>query len=209
MVPHSSATTVTVGQHQLLLYWQGTGKVAAAMAATELALYSEVDMLACVGTAGALTDGPGRTYLVWKALQHDFGVRKDGKTTLYLPGTLPVGHSSKKVEFTMPGELLEKMEPLIGATESDAIVLPGVVATGDTFIQEESTASALRGLGASIVDMETAAVAQVATAYGLPWFACKATTDAAGPDGEDHFLKNLEGAALRAADLLKRAVQLF
>ena len=54
-------------------------------------------------------------------------------------------------------------------------------------------------LDAALVDMETAAVAQVAERFGLPWAAIKATTDEANGESAGDFSANLARAARRAA----------
>jgi nucleoside phosphorylase len=54
-------------------------------------------------------------------------------------------------------------------------------------------------LGADLVDMETAALAQAAERLGLPWIGIKATTDDANGDSAGDFTLNLAKAASRAA----------
>ena len=58
----------------------------------------------------------------------------------------------------------------------------------------------LAQLGATLVDMETAAVAQAAERLGLPWMAIKATTDDANGESAGDFSANLTRAAKRAAE---------
>jgi adenosylhomocysteine nucleosidase len=55
-------------------------------------------------------------------------------------------------------------------------------------------------LKADLVDMETAAVAQIATLLDIPWAGIKAVTDGANSDSSGDFHANLERAAKRAAN---------
>lgn len=68
----------------------------------------------------------------------------------------------------------------------------GVVATIDHIAQSAAEKRSLRQTGASVVDMETAAVAACSAALRLPFFCIKAVTDLAGED-----LANNLNAALR------------
>ena len=75
------------------------------------------------------------------------------------------------------------------------------IATGDAFIECPDHACDMAAqLGATLVDMETAAVAQAAERLGLPWMAIKATTDDANGESAGDFSANLTRAAQRAAE---------
>jgi adenosylhomocysteine nucleosidase len=73
------------------------------------------------------------------------------------------------------------------------------IASGDSFLECPDVAARLVGAGCDLVDMEVAAVAQVAAALGLPWAAVKAPTDEANGDSAGDFHANLLAAAARAA----------
>src|SRR3546814_6401981 len=75
------------------------------------------------------------------------------------------------------------------------------IASGDSFIACPDVAAGLvRGLGATLVDMEVAAVAQAAMRLGKPWAAIKAVTDTADEGSSRDFHANLVRAARSAAD---------
>lgn len=200
---------VDLGRHDLFLAWAGTGKVAAAHAATAITMIAGVELLMCVGTAGALAYQPGHTHLILRAFQHDYGVQQQNNTTLYRPGTLPVGPADGIFAMEVEKGLTEQVETLLKEEIDGKLILPSTIATGDIFVQDESYVKGMKGLGADIVDMETAAVAQVATAMGIPWIACKSTTDAASAEGEAEFLANFDAAAERAVELALRVVERF
>ena len=104
-----------------------------------------------------------------------------------------------------------------GATAFPAMPQPAglglaeaVIASGDCFVECGNRASAIRdALGAQLVDMETAAVAQAAAILGLPWCAIKACTDAADSDSAGSFQDNLAAAANRAARAAEQALALL
>src|SRR3546814_14182169 len=74
------------------------------------------------------------------------------------------------------------------------------IASGDSFIACPDVAAGLvRGLGATLVDMEVAAVAQAAMRLGKPWAAIKAVTDTAAEGSSRDFPANLVRAARSAA----------
>ena len=61
-------------------------------------------------------------------------------------------------------------------------------------------------LGATLVDMEVGAVAQVAARLGKPWAAIKAVTDEANGDSAGDFHANLVRAARVAGREIERLV---
>jgi adenosylhomocysteine nucleosidase len=67
------------------------------------------------------------------------------------------------------------------SVENPRIVRSGLVLTGDQIVTSRAVRDALAGefLDALCVDMETAAVAQVAYQNGLPWAAVRVTSDSA------------------------------
>ena len=71
----------------------------------------------------------------------------------------------------------------------------------DCFVKCPERSAYLRDtLMADLVDMETAAVAQIAAMLDLPWAGIKAVTDGANSDSSGDFHANLSAAARRAAD---------
>lgn len=188
--------------------WAGVGKVAAAHAASTLIAKFNVSALIITGTAAALKAPPDRTFLIMKAFQHDYGADRASERVLYRPGQLPIGEPENNV-FQSP--LLENdwVQDLLETTISGEQILPAAIASGDVFMEDETYALALANQNVDLLDMETAAVAQVAWMAGVPWIGAKATTDAADAHSAEHFQDNLEQAAARAAELTRRVVQRF
>lgn len=175
----------------------GIGKVAAATTAALLAGRMGATHLMVIGTAGALLPTDGAAHWLRGAIQHDYGAARPDRFAHYEAGEWPLGPdgASGLIAMAQPAGL--------GLGEV-------VIASGDCFVECGTRAGLIRdALGATLVDMETAAVAQVADIFGLPWCAIKAATDEANADSASDFHDNLAAAARRAADAAERAVRLM
>lgn len=175
----------------------GIGKVAAATAATLLAGEFGATRLMVIGTAGALLPTDGAAHWLKAAIQHDYGAARPDRFAHYEAGSWPIGPDGVSGLIAMP--------------QPDGLGLGEVViASGDCFVECGTRAGLIReALGATLVDMETAAVAQVAEILGLPWCAIKAATDEANQDSVGDFHANLTAAANRAARAAEEAVRLI
>jgi adenosylhomocysteine nucleosidase len=164
----------------------GVGKVNAATAATLLALNYDAQLLMIIGTAGKIGAVTGDCFLLHEAVQNDYGARRADGFTHYRGGSWPIGPAN--------------MAPF-RALDFPQCPLPRArIATGDAFIECPDQARAMSdALGSALVDMETAAVAQVAERLGLHWAGIKATTDDANGASAEDFDANLARAARRAA----------
>ena len=172
----------------------GIGKVAAATAATLLATRFDADMLMVIGTAGALGPIGGDPQWLSAAIQHDYGAARPDRFAHYDAGGWPMGPEGVTAFRGLP-------QPA-GLALAEA-----TIASGDCFVECGTRAGAIRdALGASLVDMETAAVAQAAAILDLPWCAIKAATDEANPDSAADFHTNLTATARRAAQAAERAI---
>lgn len=176
----------------------GIGKVAAATAATLLATRLDARLLMVVGTAGALAeDVGGAPHWLSAAIQHDYGAARSDRFAHYDAGQWPIGPES------VTGFAALAQPAGLGLSE-------GVIASGDCFVECGDRAGLIRAaLGARLVDMETAAVAQAAALLGLPWCAVKAATDEANTDSVGDFHANLAATARRAAAAAEQAIALL
>ena len=163
----------------ILLACEGIGKVAAATAASVLAVAGKVDLLFVIGTAGKIGAREEKLFKIVNAIEADYGARQEDRFVHYPAGSLHYFQA-------MPTPLLH---------------LPAArVATSDSFVEAASHAAYLsETFSADLVDMETAAVAHVAARHRLPWCAIKATTDEANADSAVSFHANLTAAARSAA----------
>lgn len=183
---------LAVAGHRLIIATCGLGKVNAALCGGALA--SEVDLLLMAGTCGSLGAAPGAYWLA-EALQHDYGARLPTAFHRYRAGDWPLG--------------------LAGEAHFSAMADPGLglpharIASGDSFVACPDAAADLASLGATLVDMEVGAVAQVAARLGKRWAAIKAVTDEANGDSAGDFHANLVRAARVAGQAVERLIAMI
>jgi len=185
-----------LGEKEIYLTCAGIGKVAAATAATLLHTVFGAELLMVIGTAAKIGEIDGAVFNLTEALQGDFGAQRAEGLTHYTAGSWPIGEASVEAFAAMSVAGLD---------------LPVArIATSDLFIEHAPHAASLaEKLGAHLIDMETAAVAQTASILGLPWLAIKATTDAADEDSAGSFVENLAAAAAASAAAADRAIALL
>lgn len=184
----------------------GVGKVNATMAATTLLTHFDLDLLAIIGTAGNIStvgDGPALAvgpYLLVEAVHGDYGAYRGGRFVPYRAGTLPIGEAD-----TSPF----RSGPAAEALAADPTLPTARIATGDSFVEDADRSRTLAlDSGAALVDMETAAVAQVAERAGVPWLAVKAISDDANADSATDFAQRLAEASREAAELFESVLEL-
>jgi len=179
----------------------GIGKVHAGAAALYLHTIFQPDLFLVIGTAGHVSTQAGDCFYLRESLQADYGtLEKFGEHdgfTHYNAGTWPIGPSAWK--------------PFTSHPMPEALALPQArIATADCFVKCPDRSGYLRDiLKADLVDMETAAVAQIAALLEIPWAGIKAVTDGANSDSSGDFHANLERAANRAADEAARFIELL
>ncbi len=181
-----------VAGHRLTIATCGLGKVNAALCAGALA--RDADLLLMTGTCGSLGATPGAYWLA-EALQHDYGASQPGLFRRYRAGEWPIGEAG---------------EAHFSAVADPGLGLPHArIASGDSFVACPDAAADLAALGATLVDMEVGAVAQVAARLGKPWAAIKAVTDEANDDSAGDFHANLVRAARVAGQEVERLIAMI
>lgn len=189
---------VKIGDAHIRIATTGIGKVNIAGSAMLLHGMAPADLFIVAGTAGALTGAADHCFWIADAVQHDYGARIADRFVTYNPGSWPMGEA---VVTPFP------------AMSDPGVGLPTArIASGDAFVACPQMSARLRDdLGATIIDMETAAIAQCAQRLGVPWAAIKATTDEANGDSAQDFSANLLAASARAGaaidELIDRLVQ--
>ena len=192
-----SVRRIEHGGKQMFLLCAGIGKVAAATAATLLRTVHDVELLLVIGTAARIGEAQGDLFAIVDAVQADYGAQRSDGLIHFAAGTLPIGSAQRVQAF-------------------EAMALPDIglpqarIATSDLFIECSVHAGRVRdALEVTLVDMETAAVAQAATLLGIPWAAIKATTDGADDASAAHFAVNLAAAARLSAEAAERLIRLL
>jgi adenosylhomocysteine nucleosidase len=188
-----SVRCLTLGRTHIAITCCGVGKVNAATAATLLAHIYDMHVLMIIGTAGKIGIVAGDCFLIDEAVQNDYGALRPDGFAHYRGGSWPIGPAD--------GTPFKAMD----LPQCD---LPRArIATGDAFIECPDRARLMAAaLGAPLVDMETAALAQSAERLGLPWVGIKAITDDANGQSAGDFAINLARAARLAAEAAEQVI---
>ena len=175
---------------RLSLAWSGWGKVSAARAATRLLSSApDIDLLLFTGVAGAAD--PALTQ--WDVVLADAVVQHDMDSRPLFPRfTLP---ALNRAQLNPDSSWLRWASTALAQAaqegELDGFGLPstGLIATGDRFIGDADVLDALREAlpGLKAVEMEGAAVAQVAEQEGMPWLVLRVISDGADASAAQSF----------------------
>jgi adenosylhomocysteine nucleosidase len=184
----------------LVVVVAGVGKVAAAMAAQFVCDVFRPRCLVAVGLAGGLEDQtrPGQVVVATGAVQHDM----DGRPLTLARGVIPGLDLSV---IAANSSVAEKL--LTAARLESKHAISGLVLTGDQIVTSAKVRDALlrEFPDAACIDMETAAVAQVALQNSVPWSGLRVTSDSAD---ESFDLRGVLGFGVStAADLFERIIQ--
>jgi len=184
----------------LVVMVAGVGKVAAAMAAQYACDVFKPRCVIAIGIAGGVEDGvpPGQVIIATGAVQHDM----DGRPLTDAKGVIPgLGLSIIGADRAVAEKLL------LAARFESKDARSGLVLTGDQIVTSRKIRDALVHdfPEAACIDMETAAVAQVAHQNGLPWSALRVTSDSAD---ETFDLRGVVGFGVStAANLFESIIQ--
>lgn len=174
----------------------GIGKVNATAAVALLALQERCDLILSIGTAGRISAIEGHCFWIASAVQHDYGAERSDGFVHYSAGSWPIGPPS--------------LEPLLPIPDPRLDLPHARIASGDAFIESPDRSRLLAGgLATDLVDMETAAVAQAAALFGVPWAAIRAVSDDADGSSAGDFQANLEAAARDAGTATERLIALL
>jgi adenosylhomocysteine nucleosidase len=158
----------------LVVIVAGVGKVAAAMATQYGCDVFKPRSAVAIGLAGSLEDGvrPGQVIVATGAVQHDM----DGRPLTAAKGVIPgLGVA------TLAADAAASEKMLTAARLESRDAQPGIVLTGDQIVTSRAVRDALiRDFPDAVcIDMETAALAQVAHQNGVPWTALRVISDSA------------------------------
>jgi adenosylhomocysteine nucleosidase len=201
----------------------GVGKVNAALLATLLLQAHGCGAVIFSGVAGGLDPDlhVGDVVIGREAVQYDAGVLTRERIAPYQAGHIPFFNPTDafgfappadwlaRIETGLPGLVLDDVPP---AVTGDAARRPNVVfgriLTGDAFVSCTATRERLHAeLGGQAVEMEGAAVAQVAQRYDAPALVVRALSDLAGAESHLDFGSFLKVAAANAAAVVRLALR--
>lgn len=191
---------------KLSLAWSGWGKVCAARAATRLlASAPNLDLLLFTGVAGAANPMLNQ----WDVVLADAVVQHDMDASPLFPRfTLPPLNRARLQPdagwFSWAEQALTTAHA-DGELDGFGCPRPGLIATGDRFISDPTVLEELRCALPELqaVEMEGAAVAQVAEQEGVPWLLLRVISDGADDGAAQSFTDFVKVYEQRAWGLIE------
>lgn len=208
--------------HRTVLVEAGIGKVNAGVVGTLLLRDFACRGLVFSGVAGGLAPdlGVGDVVVGRRVVCHDYGALVGGALKPYQPGAFPLPGLPDDHGYDLPEPLVERLAealadialpPLSAAATGETARTPrlhfGTILTGDAFINCGDTRERLhRQFGGHAVEMEGAAIHQVAHRFGVPAVVVRALSDLAGADSHMDFQSFLAESGAIAAHIVRRLV---
>ena len=196
----------THDKHELILVQSGLGKVNAAVVSTLLIEKFDCELILFSGVAGGIDPGIkiGEVIIGESLIQYDYGTLKNREMLPFRPGSIPTGESKNELEYSLDPKIKHKIKVSLPN------VRMGIILTGDVFLQCEETQKELfEKYGAQAIDMEGAAVAQVAEQFGIPAIVVRCLSDLAGADSQKLSSKFLNMAAKRSFNTVQRILKVL
>lgn len=205
--------------HRVVVVESGMGKVNAALVTTLLVDRFSCDVIVLSGVAGGVDPALaiGDVVVADRVIQHDCGRVEAGVLHRYQSGHVSFINPTDEIGYRPDAGLLRRVRDCLAGVPLPAIpesvggsgrpcrLVFGTVLTGDQFVHCDGTRVQLHGaFGASAVEMEGGAVAQVCDTAGLPWLVVRALSDLAGSDSAMDFPRFAELVAATGAVVLRR-----
>jgi adenosylhomocysteine nucleosidase len=191
----------------------GVGLVNAGVILTMIVEHQVVDAVLLLGVGGALDEAleVGDVVISRQILQHDSISSLKGGALFIAPGELTLSAApDQQIDPAMRCDpiLVDWLARLFGER-----TYTGAILSGSEFVANAKRKAELRKLAedALLVDMEAAALAQVARRLQIPFVAAKTVSDRANPETSISmdYKTFLDAAAARSGRVLQGFVELF
>ncbi len=197
----SEFTTGMLHGIDVVLLRSGIGKVNAAMTTAVLIHEFKPDVIINTGSAGGLSPDlqVGDVVISSEVRHHDVDVTAFG----YEYGQVPQLPAAFQADEHLVGLALNAVQ------ENDEIrTVKGLIATGDSFMNDPVRVQEIAGKfnGLQAVEMEAAAIAQVAHQFNVPFVIIRSLSDIAGKESNISFEQFLPKAGLHSANLVMQIV---
>lgn len=187
---------------ETVLLRSGIGKVNAAMTTAVLIHEFKPDVLINTGSAGGLSPElkVGDVVISTEVRHHDVDVTAFG----YEYGQVP----QLPAAFTADDKLIS-IAYKASEEDTELKTVKGLIATGDSFMNDPARVKAIAEIfpGLQAVEMEAAAIAQVAHQFDVPFVVIRALSDIAGKESDISFEQFLPKAGLHSANLVMKIVE--
>jgi adenosylhomocysteine nucleosidase len=203
--------TGTIRSRPVVLTAAGIGKVNAAMVATLGIDHFGPETLLFTGVAGGLDETLriGDIVVADRVVHHDTGTIEPDGLHVYQSGHVPFFNPTDDLGYRSPGRLLAAVHAVVGGLDLVPVlghapdVVFGTIATCDQFIHSEVERIRLQAvMGARAVEMEGAAVAQVADHFDVDHLVVRSLSDLAGRESEVDFSRFLDETAANSVRLV-------
>lgn len=186
---------------EVVLLKSGIGKVNAAISSTLLLQMFSPDCVINTGSAGGFDTAlsVGDVVISSAVCHHDVDVTAFGYQHGQVPGLPPAFD---------PDPLLVSLAQASMARMPEVKAVNGLIATGDSFMQDAGRVAATRVLFPAMkaVEMEAAAIAQTCHQFGTPFIVIRALSDIAGKASNVSFEQFLDTAAQHSATMVDEIV---
>ncbi|OKL38179.1 5'-methylthioadenosine/S-adenosylhomocysteine nucleosidase [Domibacillus mangrovi] len=198
----SEYTTGTLCGVDVILLRSGIGKVNAAMTTSVLIHEFQPDIIINTGSAGGLSPElqVGDIVISSEVRYHDVDVTAFG----YEYGQVP----QLPAAFIADARLIQ-IAAACAEVDQNVKTVKGLIATGDSFMNDPVRVQAIaeKFMNLQAVEMEAAAIAQVAHQFNVPFVIIRALSDIAGKESDISFEQFLPKAGLHSANLVMKMTE--
>lgn len=195
-------TSGQIGEKQVVLLKSGIGKVNAAMSTAILLEKFKPNLIINTGSAGGYNPdlNIGDLVISTEVRHHDVDVTIFDYEYGQVPQMPPA--------FIADPSLITTAKNAVGKIEGIQAVT-GLIATGDSFMNDPDRVEFVRNKFPKLqaVEMEAAAIAQVAYQFNVPFVIIRSLSDIAGQESHISFDEFLEKAAVNSANLVLEMVR--